>query len=275
MRPMRTRYEQFPDDDGLDGFETRPSRRSEAGGGARFRLSRGFVRHYRQLAVVGSLVFATLVCVGLLVGRLAHTRGFGYIGLSWNLFLAWIPMVAALVAYNSSKQRSWLSWIVVPVGAFVWLIFLPNAPYLVTDIIHLQPTPEISFWYDLLMIVAFAWTGSFLGLVSLFLMQEVIRRAVGGVISWLFVLGAVGLSGFGIYLGRFLRWNSWDIFFHPIRLSYDVLTRLRHPIANFQTFVFTAIIAFIILSTYLMLVAVTQLRQEAGFETQPGKRAKR
>jgi uncharacterized membrane protein len=84
----------------------------------------------------------------------------------------------------------------------------------------------------------------------------------------------VGLSGFGIYLGRFLRWNSWDVFVHPLRLSYDVLTRLRHPIANFQTFVFTAIFAFFILSTYLMLVAVTHFRQEAGMETQPGKRPK-
>jgi hypothetical protein len=128
---MRTPHEQSSGDDGLDGFETRPTRRGGAGGPARFRLSRSFVRHYRQLAVIGSLVFATLVCVGLFVMRMAHTRDFTYIGLPWNLFLAWIPAISALVAYNSAKQRSWLSWLVVPAGAFFWLLFLPNAPYLV------------------------------------------------------------------------------------------------------------------------------------------------
>jgi len=224
---------------------------------------RTFFRHYRQLAVIASLVFATFVCIGLLVLRVAYSHRSTYSWLMWNLFLAWLPAFSALVAYNVYKKQSWLKWLVTPGCALVWLVFFPNALYLVTDLIHLHPQSDAPFWFDLILLVAFAWTGFFLGLVSLSLMQEVVRKVAGTITSWLFALGVLGLSSFGIYLGRFLRWNSWDLFFNPLRLLGDVAEQVRHPLAHFQTLVFSSLFAFVFVAMYLTLIAVTHFQHEA------------
>jgi len=223
---------------------------------------RPFLRHYRQLTVIASLFFATFVCIGLLVLRIAYSHRTTYSWLMWNLFLAWLPAFSALVAYNFYKNQSWLKWLVTPGWAIVWLIFFPNSLYMVTDLIHLRPQSDAPYWYDLILLVAFAWTGFFLGLVSLSLMQEIIRKVAGSVASWLFALGALALSSFGIYLGRFLRWNSWDVFLNPLRLLGDVAEQLRHPLAHFQTVVFSALFAFFFVAMYLTLVALTHFQHE-------------
>ncbi|MEP7356720.1 MAG: DUF1361 domain-containing protein, partial [Anaerolineales bacterium] len=179
--------------------------------------NRAVLRQYRQFAVLVSLGFATLVSLGLLALRVIYSHRLEYTYLAWNLFLAWLPMLCALAAYNAGKRRSRLSWLVVAGCALAWLLFFPNAPYLLTDILHLQPSQNAPLWFDLVLLLAFAWTGFFLGLVSLILMQSLVRRAAGrrcrqftaAIASWAFALAVLGLSGFGIYLGRFLRWNSW------------------------------------------------------------------
>src|SRR5262249_22497374 len=123
-------------------------------------------------------------------------------------------------------------------AAVVWLVFFPNAPYLITDIIHLRPRAYAPFWFDLIVLVAFAWTGFILGLVSLVLMQEVIRSFAGGLVSWLFAFIALALSSFGIYLGRFLRWNSWDLLLNPFALLGEILRGARHPLLHIQPLCF-------------------------------------
>jgi uncharacterized membrane protein len=221
-----------------------------------------FFRHYRQLAVIGSLVFATGVCLGLFVLRMVHTHSFFDWGLIWNLFLAWLPALSALAAYNLRQKGSVIRWIMASGFVLVWLLFLPNAPYLITDIMSLQPQPEIPYWFDLILYVAFAWTGCFLGLVSLLLIQEVVRQAAGALASWLFILGVLALNSFGIYLGRFLRWNSWDVILNPWPLFTEIAQQVRHPLAHFQTVVFSALFTFFFLAAYLMLVAVTRFQGE-------------
>lgn len=225
-------------------------------------LLRSAYHHYRQLVVVGSLVFATAVSLGLLMLRILYTRELDYVTLGWNLFLAWLPLLFALAAYNLYKRSSRLSWLVVAGCALIWLIFFPNAPYLLTDIAHLLSAQGVPFWYDLIMVIAFAWTGLFLGLVSLYLMQALVRQAAGGAASWLFALGVSGLSGFGIYLGRFLRWNSWDLFLSPASLLADIAERFRHPLAHYQTFVFSAMFSLFFVSAYFILVAMMHMQKD-------------
>jgi uncharacterized membrane protein len=145
----------------------------------------------------------------------------------------------------------------------IWLLFMPNAPYIVTDIVNLQYLPHILYWYDVVMFAAYAWTGVFLGLISLFLMQEIVRKTAGRIVSWVFVLSVLGLSSFGVYLGRFLRWNSWDAFFNPWALLAEIAETLRHPISNSQPYIFSIVFTVFILSTYLMMMAVMNLRHEA------------
>jgi uncharacterized membrane protein len=226
-------------------------------------LLRTYLRRHRQLAVLASLAFASAVCIGLLLLRIVRSHGLTHIYLLWNLFLAWLPMVCSLAAYNVYKRSSRLSWLVVGTCALVWLLFFPNAPYLLTDLIHLNPQGDVPFWFDLILIVAFAWTGSFLGLISLFLMQALVRKAIGTIASWLFALGVLGVSGFGIYLGRFLRWNSWDVITNPVPVLMDIGHQLRHPLANFQTVVFSVLFSVFLLTAYLILMSVTQLSADS------------
>jgi uncharacterized membrane protein len=223
------------------------------------------VQNRRQAAVVASLVFSTAVCIVLLALRGLYAQSLTHADLLWNLFLAWLPMLSALVAYNLHRRsrawtrrwaRQWAWLILVPCLAF-WLLFFPNAPYILTDMLHLQwPQYRVPVWYDLILLVAFAWTGAFLGLVSLYLMQGIVRRAAGRAMSWLFTLVVLALAGFGVYLGRFPRWNSWDVLTNPAVLMLDIWGRLTNPLANSRAFVFSALFSLCLVAMYLMLVAV-------------------
>lgn len=217
-------------------------------------------RYYRQISLVASLIFATAVCAGLLALRMAYTRGIMYTNLLWNLFLAWLPLVSSLAAYNLYKRWFSVTTILVMVSALIWLLFFPNAPYLLTDLMHLQAS-DVPLWYDLILLVAFAWTGSFLGHVSLYLMQSVVQRMAGSLISWIFALGTLGLGSFGIYLGRFLRWNSWDIFTRPGEILADIWEPIRHPFAHLETVAFSVLFYLFLVASYWMLVTLMQFHQ--------------
>jgi uncharacterized membrane protein len=220
-------------------------------------------RHSKQLAVIASLIFSSAVCVGLLFLRATHSHNRQYVWLIWNLLLAWIPVACALAIFNLQRRRPRLLWPILFGGALVWFVFFPNAPYLLTDLIHLQPRPDAPFWFDLILFVSFAWSGFMLGLVSLVLMQEVIRRIAGTIVSWVFAFVMLALSSFGIYLGRFLRWNSWDLFFNPLELTGAILEGARHPLFHLQTIVFSTLFACLLLAMYLTLMAIVRFQQSA------------
>jgi uncharacterized membrane protein len=226
-------------------------------------LTGEWVRRYRQLAVLASLAFASLLCLGLLAVRMVYSDSRNYDFLAWNLFLAWLPLLCSLAAYNSYKRRNKLSWLVVAGCALAWLLFFPNAPYLLTDVMHLAPRPEAPLWFDVLLVVAFAWTGLFLGLASLLLMQALVRRAAGGLASWAVALGVLGLSGFGIYIGRFLRWNSWDLILSPAGVLADLAGAAQHPLLHARSLVFSGLFSAFLIAAYFMFVAVTHWQAEA------------
>jgi uncharacterized membrane protein len=215
------------------------------------------LRTSRQFGVVASLAFASLVCVVLVAARIAYTDSGTYIGLIWNLFLAWVPLWIALLADRSYRRVARFSWPLVVICAFLWLLFLPNAPYLLTDVALLRQRGGIPLWYDLILVLGFAWTGTVLGLASLYLMQRIVRHAAGATVSWLFVLVVVGLSGFGVYLGRFPRWNSWDLFTSPLDLLGHIWEQVSNPLANWQVFAFSGLFALLFISFYLVFVAMT------------------
>ena len=252
-----------------------------------------FFRDHRQLTLVGALVLSSLVALGLHFARIARTGANTYSFFVWDLFLAWLPMLAALAAYNLYRRKpSRRGWIVVIALAAFWLLFMPNAPYLVTEFINLRRgffggsfnggqfngTPQpggiprfgedspfgalgpsgLPGWYDILLYVSFAWTGVFLGIASLFLMQEVVREIRGKMAGWLFALIALALTSFGIYLGRFVRLNSWDAILNPLRLARSIAFSALRP----DTYLFTAVFAFFIISTYLILMAMMNFHSD-------------
>lgn len=205
-----------------------------------------------------ALSFASAVSVALVAARVVWTRELFYAGLVWNLFLAWLPLVFALLAreeFQAGATRQWRFW-----GfAAAWLLFFPNAPYIFTDLTHLTTYLYGRFWVDMVIILLCALTGLVLGFVSLFLMQGVVRRLFGSAASWLFIAAVAGLSSFGIYLGRFLRFNSWDILWKPLALSRGITHWAADPLAHPNSLAFPMLFAIFLFIAYLMLYALTHL----------------
>jgi len=207
-----------------------------------------------------ALLIASSTSVALVVARIIWTRRFGYSFLVWNLFLAWLPMIFALVAcekYQSTSGRDWR--FLGPAGA--WLLFFPNAPYIFTDLIHLTTRFYPYFWVDLSLILLCALTGLVLGFVSLYLMHSVVERMLGRAGGWLFIAGVAALSGFGIYLGRFLRFNSWDVLFRPRQVYHGIGNWVADPLANPNSVAFPILFGAFLFLSYVMLYALTHLRR--------------
>ena len=218
-------------------------------------------RFKSTLVVLLALAFASAMCVALVVARVGYTGELTHIFLTWNLFLAWIPFICALAARGWYERESRFGALMIVPCAAVWLIFFPNALYLVTDLIHLQPSGETLVWYDLVLLQSFALTGLLLGLVSLYLMQDMVSRSFGPAAGWLFVFVALGLGGFGVYLGRFQHWNSWDILYNPANLLADVWARIRHPFQYRRTVALSGLFSLFTISAYLILFAFTRFQQ--------------
>ena len=226
------------------------------------RLQASLISHRYKLAIFFLLAGASVICVILVAARIAYSDSGRYVGLVWNLFLAWIPFVLAYTAYILSWRRALLI-LVIPITTILWLLFFPNAPYILTDLQHLaQESSNTPLWYDVIMLVWFSWTGLLLGLVSLYLMHEIVHRALGRIAGWVFVFAVSGLSSFGVYLGRFVRFNSWDILQGPQEIAVSILGMVIDPSRRLVafTFLFTLFYLFV----YLTLYSFGHLLQEKG-----------
>lgn len=201
------------------------------------------------------IMFSTLLAIGLVTARIIYTRHGTFVFLVWNLLLAWIPYLAALWA-AASHQRNPRRWWAIIAPGILWLAFFPNAPYIITDFLHLTARPPVPMWFDIGLLATFAWSGLFLAVFSLRAMQNVVADFVGAPVSWLFVLVIVGLSGVGVYMGRFLRWNSWDLLVQPKTVLFDILHRLAHPLSNPGTFGVSILFSAFLLMCYLTLAAI-------------------
>ena len=204
----------------------------------------------QTLLVFLALSTVSILGVGMVGARYWRTGDLLFLFLVWNLFLAWIPLAtagfAAALPNRPIAQAICGAW---------WLLFFPNAPYLVTDLMHLSYLGGRLLWFDTLMFATFALTGLVVGYVSLRLMQGIVARYLGVVGSWGFVVGALLLSSYGIYIGRFLRWNSWDLFVSPLSLARDMAGSLF----ELRTMAVTFSLAVLFIGTYAVLVALPRL----------------
>lgn len=215
-----------------------------------------------------ALTFASVVSVGLVLGRIVFLHNTHYAFLIWNLFLAWMPMVFALLAREHQREGATLGWRFFAFGA-AWLLFFPNAPYIFTDVIHLTRFYS-NFYIDLVLILINALTGMVLGFLSLYLMQSVVRRMAGELMSWVFIVAVAFLSGFGIFFGRILRLNSWDILM-PSKLFHTIGSWATQSSAYSGSVVFSLLFAAFLIVTYLMLYALTHLSPTQLNSAQPAK----
>lgn len=196
-----------------------------------------------------SFLILTLLSLLLVAIRVFKTSDLFGLGLAWNLFLAGIPVVFALLARRlADKKKIILSLFFM----LLWLLFYPNSAYIITDLIHLDHLPEKIWWFDSMLIFQIAFTGLLLGLYSVYIIHEFLLRFFNNYISWFLMISAILLSGFGIYLGRFLRFNSWDFFTSPFSLSVKIFEELKNPLAIQMTCLFGIIQFFIYISLRIL-----------------------
>ena len=225
-----------------------------------------FVRNRYSIAVFVLLNIACAVCIGLVVARVAYTDSGRHLGLIWNLFLAWIPFILAYFAHAASWRRATL-YLILPIITFLWLIFFPNAPYMLTDLQDLaRRATGAPLWYDVIMVVWCTWTGMLLGVISLYLMQDIIVRNFGRTAGWVFVFVISALSSFGIYIGRFVRLNSWDILQNPSETAQEIMGLVIDPSRRLAAF--TLLYTFFFLFIFLLLYAFSHMLREQTMKVQ-------
>lgn len=200
--------------------------------------------------IIMALLPLTLVSLALLLVRMWFTGSFVFWFLAWNLLLAWIPLELMLWLKNRLKVQPWLTAVNILITA-VWLLFLPNSFYLITDIIHLQSRGDISIMFDAIMLLSFVISGLILGYVNLYMLHKMLMDRISRARAHIIVAVVLLLSSFAIYLGRYLRWNTWDVLVSPAGLLFDVSERFINPIAHIQTYAMTLVFFIFLGSLYL------------------------
>jgi uncharacterized membrane protein len=205
-----------------------------------------------------ALAFASAVSVALVVARAVSTGNIRYGLLIWNLLLAWLPLIFAVLAHERYHQDAKPNLRFAGLAA-AWLLFFPNAPYIFTDLIHLTTYFYGHYWVDLILILMCALTGLVIGFLSLYLMQSIVVRMYGRIVGWIFIAVAAGLGGVGIYLGRFLRFNSWDVFVNPTQVYRGLGAWTANHAYYPSSIAFPVLFGAFLFVAYVMLYALTHL----------------
>ena len=188
---------------------------------------------------------ALFSCV-LVAARILHSGRLTFVFLIWNLFLAWVPYRISSVLMRMDKGA------VRVVGLIVWLLFIPNSFYILTDLYHLADghrNARVPEWFDLALILSFAWNGLLLGALSLRQVERMIipRASLAG--RWVVLYPVMWLNALGVYIGRDLRYNSWDIVARPVGLFGDIVAMIVHPFRHHMAwgmiFCFSILLTFI------------------------------
>ncbi|MEO8694023.1 MAG: DUF1361 domain-containing protein [Acidimicrobiales bacterium] len=209
----------------------------------------------RRLVLILALAASTALTVALGITDPGGAAEYPTRFLVWNLFLAWIPLACALLFTWVHRRVARLTVVAC------WLAFLPNAPYLVTDLIHLSGHDEL--WRHVLQFGFAAWTGTILGVVSLRIVHVEVERRFGMIAGWSLVAISTGLCAIGVVIGRFQRWNSWDLVTSPGVVASSTFEWARSPIANVRsTGVAIAVAAFFGFA-YITTWALDGLQQKA------------
>ncbi|MEO6684834.1 MAG: DUF1361 domain-containing protein [Dyadobacter sp.] len=214
------------------------------------------LRYLQSNSKFALLALVSASSVALLFFRIVVTQNLGFIFMTWNLFLAWVPLFYIKWVWERELSRrtpTFLLWI----HLVIWLLFFPNAPYIVTDLLHLRATPENMVWYDAVMIFTFAVAGFLTGLYSIRIVHRLLTHRWNQYTAWLIVAFSMFLSGFGVFLGRYGRWNSWDIISNPIALSRGILKSMIDPFAIKHTFTFS----FVLMLLYFAFHIFAELKR--------------
>lgn len=211
---------------------------------------------------MGLFLLATIVSAGFFFVGAFRNSSMDFWYLMWNLLLAWVPFGLSLWLRKLLHTRPWASWLPFTVTA-VWLGFLPNTFYMLTDYIHLQDVVRVDQIYDVAMFTALIATGVSLGFASLAIVHIELRKRLPAASAWRVVALILLLASFAIYVGRDLRWNTWDIITSPAGILFDISERILNPTAHGQTFITTATYFALLGVVYYCLWRVASLVRQA------------
>lgn len=176
----------------------------------------------------------------------AGTTDYSFYG--WNTFLAAIPYLASTQLLKRKKIH------IASIGLLVlWLLFFPNAPYIITDLFHYEERPLVPYWYDLVLVISGAWNGLILGLFSLMNVEIFLTRYLRPALVKLSVFISLFLCGYGVFIGRFLRFNSWDVVNDPRSIAYTAAHHVLMPQHYQKLWVFTILFSVLLGIIYFTL----------------------
>ena len=218
-------------------------------------------RPVRHVDLITRLAVAAIAGgAALYVLRFVATGGeIGHRFLVLNTVLAAIPLVAAVALVKKRRRR--LEAIAL---GLVWLAFLPNAPYLVTDLKHLPEPGGAIYWFDLVLISTFGMIGLLLGSASIYLVHDAARGRGGIGRGWLLVAAIIPLVGIGVSLGRFARWHTWDLLLAPQLILGDVLGGVIDPLGHQKELAVAIAMAWLVAGAYLVFFALIEARPGSG-----------
>lgn len=209
---------------------------------------------FRLSAISRMLLLSILFTMSLLLVRFLYSQTRDYSFYGWNTFLAAIPYLVSTQLVKMKRLN-----LVAVILLLVWLAFFPNAPYMITDLLHYEERLPVPFWFDILLVISAAWNGLILGLISLMNVEIFLSRYLKPIWIKLSVFASLLLCGYGVFIGRFLRFNSWDILTDPRILVYSsahhVLLPQRYP----KLWVFTILFAVLLTVIYFTLKKLPQV----------------
>ena len=201
---------------------------------------------FSHFKTISNLFLAMALSIVLLMIRMKLTHSFFYIFLVWNLFLAFIPFVLSLYLTNQSKLNTFKLLLL----SGIWLLFLPNAPYMITDLIHLRLSETYMVWFDILVVVSFALCSMMCYLYSIRYMKSILSEHFNPKCVKLFFSVLPFAIAFGVYLGRFMRYNSWDLVHMPFKILLDFIECFISPIDHFDFWLFSTGFASLLFLTH-------------------------
>ena len=195
------------------------------------------LRESGRLRLTVFLFAISIFCIALSAFRVVYTRTYEYLFLNWNLFLAFLPwLLTSLARLRKAKRRIAILGIMA-----VWLLFFPNCLYILTDLVHLREIENAPLWLDLIVVLSFAWAGLCYGFISLMDIEYFLGEKFGARRRTVALLSIcmIYMAAFGVYIGRFWRWNSWDLLGNPAELMHDTFDHFADSGNNYRILGFT------------------------------------
>ncbi len=197
------------------------------------------------------LFISSMFSMALVGFRFVYTGYPLFIFLAWNLFLAFIPfMISGWLLKQEQRSR-----LLMAAAFTAWLLFIPNAFYIITDLFHLPLNESVPLWYDLALLLSFAWSGILFGVISVRQMEKTLEQFYGRSLGMFFILPVMFMNGLGVYIGRYLRFNSWDVIANPLQLAKDIIYLFIHPLRNGMDW------GMILCYTMLMTIIYTAIKK--------------